>query len=468
MSHSSFFVHGHFYQPPREDPLTGLIPRESGAAPYGNWNERIHSQCYYPNAMLQNFEKISFNIGPTLFTWMFDHDLETYQRIIRQERSVYDRYGVGNGMAQGYNHAVLPLASDEDLITQIRWGIADFEYRFAHAPLGLWLPETAVDLRTLEALAANNIQFTILAPWQVNLPAQAEIRKPYRVDLPSGKSVVVFLYNQDLSTRISFDPSATINADRFLHEQVARKFRFGQSEQPELIGCASDGELYGHHQPFRDKFLAHLMNGAGPKEIVRTFPALWLRENPVTERVALRENTSWSCHHGIQRWSNGCNCTPNAGWKAPFRQALDLLGRELNRVFTEFCGKLIDDPWELRNSYIQVLLGQTTVERLVTQLGADNLNDDTLGRLRRLLLAQYEGQRMFTSCGWFFEDYDRIEPRNNTAYAAQAVWLTRQATGVDLSEVVLDDLGEVVSWKTGVNARDVFLRHLQRARRSWA
>lgn len=466
MAENFFCVHGHFYQPPREDPFTGLIPSESGAAPYRSWNERIHAQCYYPNAVLGNFARMSFNMGPTLMSWMYGYDRATHDNIVRQERAVFEKYGVGNGMAQAYNHAILPLASYEDKRTQVRWGISDFIYRFGHAPQGMWLPETAVDMETLGVLAGEGIQFTILAPWQSTLPGQDLIRHPYRVEMPEDKSIAVFFYNQDLSTRVSFDPQSTINADRFLGEYVQPKFDQTAALDPALICLASDGELYGHHQPFRDKFLAYLLDGAKPREIIRTFPGLWLKTQRVPEITTIHENTSWSCHHGIERWRGECLCTPNSAWKRPFRRAMDVLAEELNNQYFDFCEGLVPDPVNLRDGYITVVLGQRNLENLSRAHAGRSLDEKDLRRLDMLLRAQYERQRMFTSCGWFFDDYDRIEPRNNTAYAARAIWLTLQATGRDLSVEFLDELEGVVSWKTGVTAQEVFAKLMQRARRS--
>ena len=256
-------VHGHFYQPPREDPLTGEIPMEPGAAPYQNWNERIHEQCYRPNARLGNFQNISFNIGPTLATWMESCDPDTLNSIVQQEQNNFVRYGVGNAIAQSYNHTILPLASLEDKKTQIVWGIRSFENLFHHKPLGMWLPETAVDLETLDVMADHGIEFTILAPWQAD-QKELDTSLPYKVECPNGKSMVVFFYNQDLSTRISFDPGSTDNADKFVEKSLLPRFKPASKGKSldQLLLIASDGELYGHHQPFRDKFLSYLLDGA--------------------------------------------------------------------------------------------------------------------------------------------------------------------------------------------------------------
>ena len=468
MADIALCIHGHFYQPPREDPLTGEIPIEPGAAPYRNWNERIHAQCYYPNALLRNFERISFNIGPTLMEWMFDFDPETQAKIIQQNQKNVEEYGVGNAMAQAYNHTILPLASLQDKITQVRWGIADFEYRFGHPPEGMWLPETAVDDETLTVLVNCGIRYTLLAPWQAD-SSELDSSQPYRVDLQNNRNIAVFFYNQDLSTRISFDPASTVNADRFLREYVFPKFRLeGEAPHAQLLLISSDGELYGHHQAFRDKFLAYLLGGAlKGQNVEMTYPARWIRKHPPEMEIKVKQATSWSCHHGVLRWSGSCNCTPNSGWKQPFRHALNVLAGAIDDAYLGVLGNRMEDPWELRHRYISVVHGEVRLEELVSQLCHWSPNGRELEKLQYLLHAQYERQRMFTSCGWFFDDFDRIEPKNNTAYAAQATWLTRMATGIDLSEIAGEELEKVESWRTGLKADDVFMKHLQRARRTW-
>jgi hypothetical protein len=466
MANSAFCIHAHFYQPPREDPLTGIIPKEVGAAPFPNWNERIHAECYRPNAELRNFEQISFNIGPTLSSWMEHHDPLTCQKIVDQDRINVKRFGVGNAIAQAYNHAILPLASYHDKITQVEWGIADFEYRFGRKPQGMWLPETAVDSDTLDVLARAGIEFTILAPWQADQD-DLDTSEPYRVPLSDGRTITVFFYQRDLSARISFDAGATINADSFA-QYVLRSYFNPEKEkrnEPQLVLAASDGELYGHHQFMRDRFLARLVDGASGQFGFRpTFPALWLRSYPPRQFVKIREATSWSCHHGVVRWMGQCGCTPGDGaWKAQMRYAFERIAGELDRLFLDVVTPLIPDPWELRNRYIHVILGQLTAHELIESMAGKALTSDQLRRIHLLLEAQRERQRMFTSCGWFFEDFDRIEPKNNVAYAAQAVRLVRLATGVDLSEVVSPDLHRVVSERTHLHADRVFERHLRRA-----
>lgn len=459
-----FSIHGHFYQPPREDPLTGQIPQEPGATPYRNWNERIHDHCYRPNALLGNFERISFNIGPTLMNWMAGYDRRTMLSIIEQDRWNYDRNGVGNAMAQSYHHTILPLASREDKITQVRWGIADFRFRYGHAPQGMWLPETAVDEETLQTLADNDIQFTILAPWQADSPT-VDTSQPYRVALKNKRSLSIFFYDQDLSTRISFDPAATSNADLFVTQYLSSKYRAESSETPRLVLVASDGELYGHHQPFRDKFLSYLMGGALTlHSIDALYPGLWLKKYPPKIKMRVRSSTSWSCHHGVARWSLSCGCTPHGEWKAPLRAALTEIGAFVDQTYFECTQALVSDALEMRHDYIHVVLGEWTLAQLLENYARRPLQAAEIERIRLLLMAQYEKQRMFTSCGWFFDDFDRIEPRNNVSYAAQAVWLTKQATGLDGSARAAGLLKNVHSWRTGSRADSVFNQYIQRAR----
>lgn len=463
-------VHGHFYQPPREDPLTGEIPMEPGSAPYRNWNERIHAECYRPNAELGNFSRISFNVGPTLLNWMYAYDPLTYTRIIAQDRSNLERYGIGNAMGQPYHHTILPLSSRLDKVTQVAWGIADFQHRFGHRPAGVWLPETAVDYETLDVLAEQGIIYTILAPWQAAV-AQVNPTHPYQVGLRSGRKITVFFYEQDLSTRVSFDPGATANADGFVTNYVIPKFRseLNGSDSPQLSIMASDGELYGHHQPFRDKFLAHLVNGASEHRGVEiTYPGRWLQEHPAEKTVIVRDNSSWSCLHGVTRWMGDCACTPGSTWKGPLRRALNQLAAALDWLYVDSLRAMVPDPWELRNQYIHVRLGETSLRDLVVSLAGKLLEEEAMIRLSLLLEAQFERQRMFSSCGWFFDEFDRIEPRNAVAYAAQAVWLAYQATGQNLTNQTLSAMKFVRSTRTGLQGDKVFLQKLAKAKEKYS
>ncbi|NPV77907.1 MAG: DUF3536 domain-containing protein [Anaerolineae bacterium] len=465
MTTPTFCVHGHFYQPPREDPLTGEIPLEPGAAPYHNWNERIRDQCYWPNAELGNFEHISFNVGPTLAQWLELFDPVTIRKIIEADQLNLKRNGVGNAMAQAYNHVILPLASRQDKITQVRWGIQDFVMRFGHSPSGMWLPETAVDIETLEVLAQHGIEFTILAPWQAEAQ-ELDASRPYFVRLPGNQQIIVFFYQQDLSTAVSFDPAATVNADLFAQKILLPKFRpyTEEGEIPQFLLIASDGEVYGHHHPFRDKFLERLFDGAIKNlPIEASYPGLWLKQHPPQDEIQIRPNTSWSCLHGVTRWEGECSCTPHGSWKRPLRRALTEIAELVDRLYRLALEPYVEDPWELRHQYAAVLGGQITVRDYIHSYIPKSLSEEEFNRIRYFLAAQYERQRMFTSCGWFFDDFDRIEPRNNIAYAAHAVWLVYQAIGIDLSGQAIAALKPVKSWRSGTRADVVFRHNLKRA-----
>jgi hypothetical protein len=464
MGLNALCVHGHFYQPPREDPLTGQIPVELGAQPFNNWNERIHAECYRSNAELGNFEKISFNIGPTLLRWMESYDSDAYHEIIAQENKSYKLYGVGNGMAQAYNHIILPLAKKSEKITQIKWGIADFRHRFGHKPSGMWLPETAVDIETLCVLADNQITFTILAPWQVKDHADLPSDQPFLIELPGErKPMVIFLYDRNLSASVSFHSEATRNAEMFVDHWITPNYNATSQSTDKIRLIASDGELYGHHKSYRDKFLAHLLNGALHQRSIKiSYPGLWLLNHTPDLFVHINDNTSWSCHHGIQRWKGACACTPGAAWKAPLREGLNELAEDIDQLYHAFMGQYTENVLSCRDTYIHVLLNEISFKSFLDNFIQQPLRDEEIRKIRMLLTAQYERMRMFTSCGWFFSNFDRIEPKNNIAYTAQAIWLTKKVTGIDLEQKALDLLQGVFDQHTGLSAADVFSKRYQR------
>ncbi len=463
MSDIGFCVHGHFYQPSREDPITGDIPEERGAFPYKNWNELIFSHCYLPNTELENFKKLSFNFGPTLLNWMEKEHPDVLSRIISQERENFEIHGVGNGLAQPYHHTILPLASKEDKITQIKWGIEDYIFRFDHPPAGMWLPETAVDMETLEILVDFGIEFTILAPWQA-VTENLDITQPYWVKVTDQKRIAVFFYHRDLSTQISFNPLTTINADVFANNLVMPNLVLNaQSKGSKYLLLASDGELYGHHQPFRDKFLAQLMNGSlKNNNIQQLYPGLWLKENQPTQYIKIWEKTSWSCHHGVNRWSTGCDCTPQSAWKNALRKFIDRVGVIVNEVYQIEMSKFTQDPWAIRHSYIDVILHKIDQAELIQQVLGSNHSVSEEQKIGFLLSAQYERQRMYTSCGWFFEDFDRIEPQNVIAYAAQALHWTEMVTGKNYLADLIPLLRKINSQNQQLNGEDVFRRFFER------
>jgi len=449
----SFCIHGHFYQPPRDDIFTGKIPQEPGAAPYRNWNDRVLETCYRPNATLRNYSKLSFNIGPTLADWMAKESPEVLKKIVDEDEVNQAIYGAGNAIAQPFNHRILPLANSADKCTQVKWGITAFESVFGRHPEGMWLPETAVDMETLSILANENIVFTILAPWQVEV---IEGNSPYIVELGNGRSIVVFVYHGALSSTMSFDTFATGNADAFAEFYIKPEIDRYNPEQ--LILIATDGELYGHHQPFRDQFLAHLMNGAvkgiGLKQ---TWPASWLKHHEVKGRARITENTSWSCHHGVERWQNDCGCTPHGAWKSPLKKGFDALNED---IFADYCILMQAygfDPIRVRDEYIRVELGLIVFEEWLNNLADHPVRPEEQQKIKCALETQFTCQKMFTSCGWFFDDLARLEPQNNIRFAAHGAALMNEITGKDYSEKVVPLLKEAVSENTKQSAADDFL-----------
>ena len=457
MTDLALSIHGHFYQPPRENPFTGEIPPEPGAEPFGNFNEKVHAECYKPNAELGNFDMISFNFGPTLARWLQERFPTTHDRIIASDQNHQRAYGIANGMAQAYNHTILPLCTRRDKMTQIAWGIADFHHRFGHPPQGMWLPEMAVDIDTLTALKAAGIQYAILCPSQVRRPNGdwVDSRAPCHVQLPHGQRFVVFLRDEEISNRLAFDQGLTSDASLF-----AQWCRDVAQAEHGLFLIATDGETFGHHQPLRQFFLQSLLRTAAQQAGFRvTTPAEYLSQYPQTRQVVLTENTTWSCAHGVARWSTGCSCTPgDQRWKPRLRTAVDRLAGGIDALFQRECHGWISYPWRLRNSYINVILELVEGADLINRFASKAIPTHTTIRLLHLLEAERFCQAMYTSCGWFFEDLSRIETRNNIACAAMAIELTTLATGIDLGPSFRSDLASVKSWLTDENGRDIYDR----------
>lgn len=452
-------VLGHFYQPPREDPFTGEAPQEAGAAPFHDYNEKINAECYRPNAELGNFEHLSFDLGPTLAAWLEKHDRGTLELIVGADRAHRLQYGVGNAMALPYNHTILPLATAHEKRVQIAWGIAEFERLFSAKPAGMWLPETAVDLETLSIVAEFGIEYTVLAPWQVDtdLPDPTE---PYRVSLPDGLSIDVFFFANGLSGSISFDSDLTLNARVFAtthlsqqinHEKLAR-------EEAQLTLIATDGELYGHHKPWRDLFLKHLVQyEAESAGFAVTTLGRYLSSHPPTKNIRIRPNTAWSCQHGLDRWRRGCLCIEGSGeWKTALRLSLNHLARDIDAVYQKSAEPLLRQPWVALESYIRLRTNVLSEEEFWQTFGRKPFSADERQLALRLLEAQYYRQLMFISDAFFFEDLDRIEPRKAIVYAARAIDLADPERLLGLEEVFLRDLNECRSWRTGRTGADVY------------
>jgi hypothetical protein len=383
---------------------------------------------------------------------------ETLATIVREDSLNQAIYGSGNAMAQAYHHSILPLLTKEDMQTQIKWGIAAFSSLYKRAPEGMWLPETAVNTDVLLALSENGIRFTILAPWQVDVE---QGHSPFCVDLENGKSIYVFVYHGGLSSTMSFDTFATGNADSFAEFYLKPEVDPYQPDQYLMI--ATDGELYGHHQPFRDQFLAHLLNGSTGRIGMRpTWPGLWLKQNSVHDRGRIVENTSWSCHHGLSRWKDECACSPGASWKQYFKQALDSLNQLIYADFTALCNRFGINPVEARNDYIRVVLGEIPFAAWIQTRTLRTLNLIEVESLCKVFQAQFACQEMFTSCAWFHGSLSRIEPRNSLIYAAHATFLMTQVTGKDYTIDILPVFRKAVDVATGETAADIFVAAIKR------
>ena len=448
-------VHGHFYQPPRENPFTGLIPQEVGAEPFRNWNERITFECYEPMAQLGNFDRMSFNVGPTLAAWLETNWPGCYERIVEADRQNVARNGVGNAIAQVYNHTILPLANRRDKLTQIRWGQADFRARFGREPQAMFLAECTVDLETLAALAECGLQFAILAEWQA-VGRQVDVTQPYLVKLPSGRSITVFFFHGALSWNMHNQRLGdTENFARYtLPLTIDRPKNFRQEDQ--FVLAASDGEYYGHHLKGRAHWLAELLNThANQHGWELSYPGLYLRDHPAQQEITIVERTAWSCFHGLSRWNGRCQCemldfeATTLPWKPALRQALDNLSVQLDQIYETETAPYLADPWATRDRYSEVILRQLTSAQFVQRELSGQFEPAVAFKVERLLESQFMRQWMYTSCGWFFEDLSRIEPKNNIAYAARALGYVREATGQDLEAGFVRDLQAAVSWRTG-------------------
>ncbi|MCX8071688.1 MAG: DUF3536 domain-containing protein [Candidatus Binatia bacterium] len=466
-------IHGHFYQPPRENPWLEVIEPQDSAAPYHDWNERITAECYEPNAaarvldergkiatLRNNYASISFNFGPTLLSWLASYQRTLYQEIIRADREGKARYGCGNAIAQVYGHVILPLASPRDRVTQVRWGIEDFVFRFGRRPEGMWLPETAVDEQCLQVLSDHGIRFTILAPhqarrvsygggpWQDTHGEGVDPYRPYECNLGGGKSIVIFFYDGPVARGIAFE--GWLQNGRALAERIiARALTMHENG---ILHVAADGETYGHHHRFGEMALAAALDSMErDPRVTLTNYAAYLRQVEVRDQVEIRPLTSWSCAHGVERWRAGCSC--HAGhpswqheWRAPLREALDWLKGEVDGLFEAQAALYLSDPWEARDGYIHVLLRRTAEQRewFLKQHARRSLTKDEGVRVWQLLELQRHAMLMFTSCGWFFDDPTGLETTQVLTYAARVVQLAA-ALGSNLWPAFLERLRPIRS-----------------------
>jgi alpha-amylase/alpha-mannosidase (GH57 family) len=475
-------IHGHFYQPPRENPWTGEVERQESAAPYHDWNTRIAAECYEPNArsrvldnagsiqdIVNNYERISFNFGPTLLSWLAREAPEVFQALRDADRTARSRLGHGNAIAQAYNHLILPLATRRDRLTQVRWGLREFQYRFDRPPEAMWLPETAVDPITLELLIQVGMRYVILSPsqaarwrplgearWFTAAEAELDPRQPYRWRLrdehgrPRGDlGIDVCFYHAPLSRGVSFQ--------HYLRDARALAGRIAEAAggvPDPLILIATDGESIGHHEKHGDMCLARLFATEAPQRgFSITNPATYLETHRPMWEVELFPQSAWSCSHGVNRWCDDCGCSTGGGpgwnqrWRRPLRDGLDRLRDALGEIFTEEGGQLLRDVWLARDEYIELLLdpSDTAREAFFAHHQLRQLTGDERARALGLLEMQHQAMLMYTSCGWFFTDISGIETIQNLRYAARAIDLAEPFARLDLEAVLLDRLARAKS-----------------------
>ena len=472
-------IHGHFYQPPRENPWLEAIEHQESARPYHDWNERVNAECYTPNSVarildqekgivkiVNNYAKISFNFGPTLLSWMEAYDPAVYKAILAADAESCKVFsGHGSALAQPYNHMIMPLANERDKYTQAFWGIRDFEHRFGRRPEGMWLPETAVDVATLETLASLGIKFTILAPSQARRGKKISGRNwkdlgngsidptmAYRISLPSGKNLSAFVYDGPISRSVAFE-GVLDNGQQFA-ERLLGAFSEETRAWPELVHIATDGETYGHHHKFGEMALAYALDYIESKGLAELINyGLYLERHPPTHQVEVFENSSWSCVHGLERWRSNCGCNSgghpgwNQQWRAPLREALDWLRDTLVPLFEEKARTLLRDPWAARNDYIDVVLDRSpaSLGGFLAKHAVRALDDSERITVWKLMELQRHAMLMYTSCGWFFDELSGIETVQVMQYAGCAVQLAEELFGDQRESVFVEKLSQAKS-----------------------
>jgi alpha-amylase/alpha-mannosidase (GH57 family) len=497
---TSLIIHGHFYQPPRENPWTGAIDGEDSARPFHDWNERIHAECYRPNGfarvvnsdglverIVNNYANLSFNFGPTLMSWLEGVHPETYARVLEADRVSFRRHNShGGAIAQAYNHAILPLCNERDRRTQVRWGIADFRHRFGRAPEALWLPETACNDGTMADLIEAGMKFVILSPhqaertrppeggeWSTVTDGGIDPRKPYRYFHRdgSGRSIAVFFYDDGVSRGIAFEN--LLWSSEALVERLLRA-----AGGAPMVNIATDGESYGHHFKFGDRCLAYALEHVAPaRGIVVTNYGELLEQNPPTDEVEIKagpngEGTAWSCSHGVGRWYRNCGCHTggqpgwNQEWRGPLRAAYDVLRDRCADRFVDMGGALLRNPWAARDDYIEVLLSRGAArDGFLDRHARRRLSDGERLRAMNLFEMQRHAMLMYTSCGWFFTELSGIETVQTMKYAARTLDLMETLGGGTPLESMLEVLAQARSNIPEMgNGADVFRRFIPQSR----
>ena len=491
-------IHGHFYQPPRENPWLEAIELQDSALPFHDWNERITKECYNPNSVskivdnrnrildvVNNYSLMSFNFGPTLLSWMEQYAPLTYERIIKADIESIDlNDGHGNAMAQVYNHMIMPLANEQDKQTQVKWGIRDFEYRFGRKPEGMWLAETAVDDDTLRVLEENGIKFTVLSPYQalkIKGPKDKEWTdvswgnidpaRSYNYNIKSapGKSIALFFYDGAISRSVAFDELLK-DGNKFI-----KRLKEGDSDtrnNPQIVNIATDGESYGHHTKFGDMALSYVLKIRAEDEGFKIINyAAYLDKYRSDYEVDIKQASSWSCFHGVGRWCEDCGCSTgghpgwNQKWRKPLRDALDYLRDELIKVYEKEGPKYFNtDVWEVRNNYIDVILSRTeaNIKKFQSKYFLPDLNDEDKVRGMKLLEIQRQALLMYTSCGWFFSEISGIETVQIMKYAARAmqlaVYFTKQNFEKKFLEILSEAKSNIQEYGTGKDIYERFVK----------
>jgi len=470
-------IHGHFYQPPRENPWLEAVEVQDSAYPYHDWNERIADECYAPNAasrlldsegkianIVNNYERMSFNFGPTLLRWLKADRPDVYEAVRAADGASRERFGGhGAALAQAYSHLIMPLANEADKRTQVVWGLRDFAHHFGRAAEGMWLPETAVDLSSLTIMAEQGIKFTVLAPhqarrvrkvgekrWRDVREGKVNPRRPYLCRLPSGRSIAIFFYDGPVSHGIAFD--GLLSSGEAFGKRLVEVF--GREDEAQLVHIATDGETYGHHHRYGDMALAYCLHWLGEhSEVEVTVYGQFLEQHEPTYEVELIEQSSWSCVHGVERWRGDCGCSSGAHpgwqqeWRGPLREAMDWLRDRLAEIYSREAAAYVKDPWALRNDYIEVILdrSEATVQGLVSRHALRVLSAEERTRLLKLLEMQRHAMLMYTSCGWFFDEVSGVETVQVMSYAARALQLGQTLGATELEAGYLERLAAAPS-----------------------
>lgn len=491
-------IHGHFYQPPRENPWLDYIEEQESASPFANWNARIDHECYTPNSVaritdqtgkildiVNNYSLLSFNFGPTLISWIEEHSPVTYKRILKADKESQKTFsGHGSAIAQVYNHIIMPHANYQDKYTQAFWGIKDFEYRFERKTEGIWLSETAVCYETLEVLIDLGIKYTILSPYQADKAKYTEElgwqdvsrgnidpARAYRCypDQKNKKRYIdLFFYDGSISKSVAFE-GVLYNGDK-----LADRIKDGivkDRNYPQLVHISTDGESYGHHKPFGDMSLAYALKARLLKEDLKlTNYGEYLEKYPPTAEVRIKEHTSWSCAHGTGRWKEDCGCSTggqpgwNQKWRKPLRKSLDWLNNELSLIYQKEAQRYFENVWDARNNYIDVLINRTSANtnKYFDEYSIRKLSDAEKENALKLLEMQKNAMFMFTSCGWFFTELSGIETVQILKYAARAMQLAASFSQSNLEEEFLDRLSEAKSnIKEFGNGRDIYKKFVK-------